>query len=58
MEPEKLQRKRVDTFGIAFVVLTMLLVSRMPRRNIDNQYDYYYNYDYFGNYRSNGHKQN
>jgi outer membrane murein-binding lipoprotein Lpp len=27
MEPEKLQRKRVDTFGIAFVVLTMLLVS-------------------------------
>ena len=27
MEPKKLQRKWVDTFGIAFIVLTMLLVS-------------------------------
>jgi len=27
MEPEKLQRKWVDTFGIAFVILAMLLVS-------------------------------
>ena len=27
MEPKKLQRKWVDAFGIAFVVLTMLLVS-------------------------------